>query len=1621
MPSDIVDGKIEYQREEYIPGMPMWAQRVDARRLRWQALALPLLLIIAASLRLFNLNWDNGQLFHPDERHILMVTEGIRLPWPINFDQLLTPASPLNPRSFAYGSLIFYMLRIFQTIVEYATSGLTPASPDSWLQPGLGGLRFTGRALSAFFDTGTVYVTYLLGRRLYSARIGLLAATFITFSVINIQLSHFYASDTPMTFFVMLTLYLSARRVTGGSRANSIWAGVTAGLAMACKISAAPVLAAVAMSNVLRVVLPSDESSAETGLRRRISLSNLSEINRGLVVFAISLFCTLIVFLVTQPYVVIDFRTFISNVTEQNNMARGVSDLPYTRQYIDRPAFWYYIENLALFGVGLPLGIAMFAGWIYVILRSIRNPRRSDLLLLVFVIPYFLITGTFYAKFMRYLLPITPVLALFAAVGLLELRAWAQAIADRLAAKRATVAPATVPVTVTPPTYGYATPPGEEARSSAAAWRPTEQPANESVAIPPASKPRLGVRGFLPAIATGLVGFVIIASGLYSLAYESIYANEHPAVAASRWLYANAPRGSTLAREHWEEGLPVGIIVDDGLGRRQMDPGQMQYRQAELPMYENDDERKLGIMASTLARTDYLLFFSNRLYGTIPRLAERYPMSKRYYELLFSEQLGFELVNVSTNYPRLGPIAFVDDTFSDPRLPIPMLIQNQTPALITINLGRADESFSVYDHPKVLIFKKVQRLTEADYRAALQPSLTGFIPGARPQAPVVQTTYPSLELTREQALRQQAGGTFSELFDRFGFANQFPVLVWVLALIVIGLAAYPLSVSAFAHLTDRGLPLARGLGLLLMTWITWISVAVVGVPAGRVMTYVGLILLIAIGVVMFRRNRGELIRLFREQRAIVIGGELAFWIPFFYFVAVRMANPDLWHAARGGEKPMDLAYLMAAIKSTSFPPYDPWFAGGFLNYYYFGQIIVGNLTKLTGVIPTTAYNLLVPTLYAMTFAGAYSVAVNFIARITPGKTGTILAGGAASGLFVTTLGNLGGAGQIGMLFSQISGIVYQSLIPGLQYVVLTIAGVVSTLLLGRQVPIPSDWYWGSTRILQGTINEFPYFTFLYADLHAHMIGLPFTMIAIALAVNLFLSRTREPVYVPVARRAMRFAAEATMSARSIVITNGLAPATKTTTWSFIDAIVNLAVSGLVIGALWPINSWDFPTYLGLISAAGMAPWYFAPKRSILGFIGGAVRVALVALLSFVLYIPFRQNFVSFYSGVKPTPEQSDVGGYLVIHGFFLSILLSYFAIDCMGAIRRTGFGRSARAFAARWDRLPQMLSLRRTLVRKDDGSGTLILWGAAGLVAIAVAANVLGYTLAGILIALLIPMVGRLLSRPRSPESTFVLLLTATGLALGIFSEIVAIDGDVGRMNTVFKLYLQVWTMWGIASAIALVLMREHLGRIRVPGFRRWWASAILVLFISASMYPIIATKARTSDRFDTSIPPTLDGTAYMETATYREDAREALRPAVLKLADDRRAIEWIWDNVRGSPVIAEANTPLYRWGSRISIYTGLPTIIGWDWHQTQQRWGFRSQIEERMRDVRVFFGDPGQDRVRGLIAKYNVQYVYVGGVERAYYSAEGLRKFDDMVGTSMDLVYDQDGVKIYRVREASS
>lgn len=1555
---------------------------------RGHRLLLGLVLLGAAALRLFNLDWDGGHLYHPDERHILMVTD--RLAWPPDLALLLTPESPLNPKSFAYGSLVFYLLRAVTSLL--GTLG-DLGGPLAGLRDldSLLGMRLVGRTLSALFDTGTVLVVYLLGRTLYDRWAGLLAAALVGLATLHIQLAHFYASDTPLTFFLTTTLLHWALFLRTGRRRWALLAGLTTGLALATKVSAAPVLLLMAVGPALRVARAS--ARQPWPWERLLSGPALrAAVTTGLPSLAVAA----LTFALCSPYALIDATTFVQHVAEQNAMARGLLDLPYTRQYINRPHYLYFLQNLGLFGFGPALGLAALGGSLFALLRGLWRRRTEDLLLLAWVVPYFAIVGSFHAKFLRYLLPITPVLCLFAAVGLLTLRRWLDQRRELAWLAAAGSSPhwlAGVDLDAAARRWFERKGLGYFEHVPLAAVRPDHPLAAET-----------GRRRAWPGrlVAAG-IGLVVLGTAFWALAYVRVYTEPHTADRASAWIYQHIPAGAVLATEHWEEGLPVPLRLDDRLYTPE------QYRRLTLNLYEPDDERKYRHLVETLQQADYILFFSNRLYGTIPRLPDRYPLTTRYYQLLFGEQLGFELVAVFATYPNLFGLALVDDTLSDPGLPTPRLLRDFRPAPLVLNLGRADESFSVYDHPKVLIFRKRTTLSEADLRLLLGGAWAVVAPESGPR-------YKSLLLSPDQQARIRAGGTYRDLFDPDSLANRVPLLVWVAGLVVFGLIGWPLAFGLFPALADRGFALRYGLAILLVAWLNWLLVSLTPLPASRAVA--GLMLLVAAGLAggLAWRQWPALRAFWGERWLFLLAGEAVFWGAFFLFLGIRLLNPDLWHPARGGEKPMDLAYLMAAIKSVTYPPYDPWFAGGYLNYYYFGQIVVGTLIKLSGIVPTTAYNLVIPLLFAMTAAGAFSAGLNLAlslgrpargappiaggstaaAPVTTGPPLTLadpavrqafLAGGLAT-LFVCLIGNLGGAGQLLDAVAQLGGFSAGS--PLSLGFLLAVGLGLARLLAGQTLVIPTDWYWPSTRVIAGTINEFPFFTFLYADLHAHLIALPFTLLALGVALD----------------RVLRPVEGAGGGTRRALVCQAL------------GALPRLLAGALVIGALFPMNSWDFPTYFGLVGLALLVGWLGLPDRRVGALLRAGVFLAGLGALSYLLYLPFHRAYQAFYTGFQPIPDASPLGDYLVIHGPFLAVLLSFLLLAPLPDGRFPAVVRVCTLWGRHWDRPDHLLALWRRLSPAAGETLQALLAGALGLAGLAGTLAVLGKPLAGLLLALGLVVAGLFFHPQQTPARRFLLGMVGTGLALGVLTELVALEGDIGRMNTVFKFYLQVWVLWGIAAAVALPTVVARLRALPLGGLRRLWLGGLAVLLVATLVYPVVGTAARVRDRFVPTLPPTLDGTAYMQVAVHTEGP-EGRPGRAFRLASDLQAIRWLQANVEGTPVIAEAVTPLYRWGSRYAIYTGLPIIIGWDWHQKQQRWGYQYLVDERIRDVQRLYNDPAPEVAWRILLRYGVDYLIVGELERIYYSPQGLAKFDRMVGPYLDIVYDQDGVKIYRVRRS--
>jgi len=195
------------------------------------------------------------------------------------------------------------------------------------------------------------------------------------------------------------------------------------------------------------------------------------------------------------------------------------------------------------------------------------------------------------------------------------------------------------------------------------------------------------------------------------------------------------------------------------------------------------------------------------------------------------------------------------------------------------------------------------------------------------------------------------------------------------------------------------------------------------------------------------------------------------------------------------------------------------------------------------------------------------------------------------------------------------------------------------------------------------------------------------------------------------------------------------------------------------------------------------------------------------------------------------------------------------------------------------------------------------------------------------------------------------------------------------------------------------------------------WRGTALLLIAAALVYPISATPARIADRFDARIGPTLDGMAFMRTGIWAEHGRR------FPLVEDAAAIEWMRAHIDGTPIVLEAQTDPYRWAGRVSAYTGLPTLLGWPWHEYQQRGVALADrvIASREQLIKRLYGGDSPGQVLHDLQLYGVEYVYVGQLERALYPASGLAHFDTLaLSGQIQVVYQQGTTQIYRVPPAA-
>ena len=1095
-------------------------------------------LILAAYLRLDGISWDQGFSYspHPDERAILMKVAEIDFPND-NIQSLLNKdSSSWNPRWFAYGTFPIYLLNTVQSVID-PIAFEKPSNP-----------RTAGRILSALADIGTVCGVALLGRRFFSPSVGLLASVFTAFAVIHIQLAHFFTFDTFVTFFSVWTLFFLYKVATSGNKKASIISGSLIGLGIASKFSVFVLIAPFLAAHLIFILRETNDSSLIKPILRDTIYSGLIGISAGLVIFVVA-----------QPYALLDWTTFWSHINEQSEMVRRLRDYPYTRQYIDTAAYAYQTIQMGRWGLGWPLTIfsvlsifwalgkgrkflsilvtttfivvipalilLLFDSYLSLLIASaisvtaLISSRLFNIsdhtnitLLLSWIVPYLLITGSFEVKFIRYLLPALPVLFVMCAALL------------------------TTQIT-------------KSNRFKSSMW-------------------------------TAILIITVITTVIYGLSTRTIYSNTHTAVSSAEWINKIEPNSVKILKEHWEESLP----------------NLQKHSVSELPIYDPDGPVKIKNMSESLERADYIVIYSNRMYGTVTRLPERYPLMISYYNSLFSGDLGYELVNVEASYMSVFGVSFIEDTFDRPGIINPLAKNSVIQKKQGLDVGFADESFSVYDHPKVLLFKNEARLTSDIIQQTIyKNSRNENLPNIASQKEITRS---NLRMSDELKEKQQAGGTWSEIIDKGSLGTKYPVLAWLLILELLSLIVLPAVFLLFNSFTYKGYLFSKIIGILAVCFLTWSASSLEILEFNKTTIWLAIAITASLNMVLFFYNRKNLISLIRTRWKSFITLELLFLVLFGLFVLIRAMNPDLWHPYRGGEKPMDIAYLNAVLKSTYMPPYDPWFAGGYLNYYYWGQFIVASFIHLSGVTTEIAYNLAVATFFALTGSAAISIGINLASSKVHTKHWLKILAGVSSILFILIIGNMNGFYQI--------------------------LHLLDTFL--------SQGFWGEFDFWQSSrmmppdppgfeITEFPFFTFLFADLHAHLMAIPFGLLVIGVSMALVMSSDRNSSYW--------------------------------LHWS------QLTLLGITIGAIRATNTWDVPIY-AIIAIASILIFHHRSNGglNILVFKDTLTKTIFVAIVALVTFLPYHLSSQTFFNSLELTTNLTTFSQTISINGLFIFVNLS---------------------------------------------------------------------------------------------------------------------------------------------------------------------------------------------------------------------------------------------------------------------------------------------------------------------------------------------------------------------------
>ena len=872
------------------------------------------------------------------------------------------------------------------------------------------------------------------------------------------------------------------------------------------------------------------------------------------------------------------------------------------------------------------------------------------------------------------------------------------------------------------------------------------------------------------------------------------------------------------------------------------------------------------------------------------------------------------------------------------------------------------------------------------------------------------------------------------------------LFAWWLWITLAGAAAFPLCLRLLRGLPDRGYTLARGLGLLLATFIFWLlaSFGLLDNSAGSIA--LSWLMLLVFSLVLYERfaERDEFANWWRENRKVVLAAELLFIVLFFGWAVFRAHQNDI----TGTEKPMELAFFSATQRSAAFPPNDPWMSGYAISYYYMGYVMWSALSTLSGVGSTIGFNLTVASLFALAGVTAFGVACNLVrSRIqravdragkSPSQKASI-----ATGLLAAALLLLVGNFQMVLVEAP-----YQTRAASQAYLEFWGTQARSNFGDGDYVQAPDAsltlhssswdywWWFRASRVvtdyeLNGApigiqpIAEFPAFSFILGDNHPHVLALPFVLMTVGMMLNLTLVR-RAP------------------NASEVLL------------------------YGVAIGGLTFLNAWDGPIYLfALVGAEALRRLMTSDSGRLnasdwLGLVRFGASLALVA---FVAYLPYFVGFRSQAGGILPNLlHPSLFRRFFLTFGPLIVVVGAYLLIELWRGRRamRLNWRFALRAGGILLIVLIGLMTALGIVVGSlrvaPQESGTMIQQLIERRIEFGLTTIIL---LVGIMIVLarIFPAREQAIAEGevaitwiKFPSATgFVLLLIGIGLVLTLFPEFLYLKDNFGvRINTVFKFYYQAWVLWSLAAAYAAYsIMADSRLPLPHPLIRLGFGFALALSMGAGLIYSIegivhrslietgrqryINTRFYTPpDDWENAVRRVADGESVEPgTILYSRraliDAAEAdliranhegivlfknnaliiAEPLSLDGAkgllnrDDQEVINCLSDMVgRANVVVAEAVGDPYRieYG-RVGTLAGIPIVLGWENHERQWRGNSYGSIAgSRGVDIKRLYTAAEMREIDDIIRRYDISYILYGASERRKYGDFGEEKFLDQL-----------------------